>query len=198
MAGRFSSFFCFFNGSWRALAKCTAWVGLYSSVHHHYASFAPPLTTDRTGVLWYEPLETAEDVGVCTAGEVATSDDAYRHIMLASQRRTANEHAVEKAGFFLTTQGALGRSAKEGTAVRTTKVLHGTFPRRRALKCGAATTRTGPYHAPVGRRSSGERCALAGDQVGQGHAVGCEAGKLCELVDTVLKKGVQAPAGRNT
>ena len=30
-----------------------------------------------------------------------------------------------------------------------------------------------------------------------GHAVGCEAGKLCKLVDTVLK-GVQAPAGRNT
>ena len=34
-----------------------------------------------------------------------------------------------------------------------------------------------------------ERCALAGDQAGQGHAVGCEAGKLCELVDTVLKGG---------
>ena len=42
-----------------------------------------------------------------------------------------------------------------------------------------------------------ERCALAGDQVGQGHAVGCEVGKLCKLVDTV-KRGVQAPAGRNT
>ena len=42
-----------------------------------------------------------------------------------------------------------------------------------------------------------QRCALAGDQVGQGHAVGCEAGKLCKLLDTVLK-GVQALAGRNT
>ena len=41
-----------------------------------------------------------------------------------------------------------------------------------------------------------ERCALAGDQVGQGRAVGCEAGELCKLVDTALK-GVQAPAGRN-
>ena len=37
-----------------------------------------------------------------------------------------------------------------------------------------------------------ERCALAGDQVGQGHAVGCEAGKLCELVGTVLKSGSSA------
>ena len=46
-----------------------------------------------------------------------------------------------------------------------------------------------------GKRQT-ERCALAGDQVGQGNAVGCEAGKLCKLVDTVLK-GVQAPAGRN-
>jgi len=42
-----------------------------------------------------------------------------------------------------------------------------------------------------------QRSALAGDQVGQGHAVGCEGGKLYKLVGTVLK-GVQAPAGRNT
>ena len=47
------------------------------------------------------------------------------------------------------------------------------------------------------RPRTAQRCALAGDQVGQGHAVDCEAGKLCTLVDTVLK-GVQAPAGRNT
>ena len=34
-----------------------------------------------------------------------------------------------------------------------------------------------------------ERCALAGDQVGQEHAVGYEAGERCKLVDTVLKRG---------
>ena len=49
----------------------------------------------------------------------------------------------------------------------------------------------------ITRRAYRERCALAGDQVGQGHVVGCEAGKLCKLVDAVLK-GEQAPAGRNT
>ena len=59
----------------------------------------------------------------------ATSD-AHRHITLASQRRTANEHTVQKDGLFLTTfsQQALGRSAKEGTAVRTTKMMPGHFP----------------------------------------------------------------------
>ena len=36
-----------------------------------------------------------------------------------------------------------------------------------------------------------------GDEVGQGHPVGWEAGKLRKLVDAVIK-GVQAPAGRNT
>ena len=90
-----------------------------------YVSFAP-LSTDRTGV-WYEPLET-ENVGAGTAYEVTS--DAYRHITLASQRRTANEHAVEKDGLCLTTfsQEALGLSAKEGTAVRTTKMMHGHLP----------------------------------------------------------------------
>ena len=48
-----------------------------------YVSFAP-LSTDRTGV-WYELLET-KNVGTGTSG-------TYRHITLASQRRTANEHA---------------------------------------------------------------------------------------------------------
>ena len=74
-----------------------------------YVSFAP-LSIDRTGV-WYEPLEI-ENVGADTAYEVTSG--AYRHITLASQRRTANEHAIEKDGLFLTTfsQGALGRSAK--------------------------------------------------------------------------------------
>ena len=50
-----------------------------------------------------------------------------------------------------------------------------------------------------------QRCALAlaGDQVGQGSAVGCEAGKLCKRADTVLKakRGARAScftAGRNT
>ena len=54
----------------------------------------------------------------------------YRHITLASQRRTANRRSVEKDGLFLSTfsQGALGRSAKEGTAVRTTKMMHGHLP----------------------------------------------------------------------
>ena len=90
-----------------------------------YVSFAP-LSADRTGV-WYEPLET-ENVGAGTAYEVTS--DAYRHITLASQRRTANRHNVEKDGLFLATfsQGALGRSAKEGTAVRTTKMMHGHLP----------------------------------------------------------------------
>ena len=90
-----------------------------------YVSFAP-LSTDRTGV-WYEPLVT-ENVGAGTAYEVTS--DAYRHITLAAQRRTANEYAVEKDGLFLTTfsQGAFGRSAKEGTAVRTTKMMHGHLP----------------------------------------------------------------------
>ena len=90
-----------------------------------YVSFAP-LSTDRTGV-WYEPLET-ENVGAGTAYEVTS--DAYRHITLASQRRTANRRSVEKDGLFLATfsQGALGRSAKEGTAVRTTKMMHGHLP----------------------------------------------------------------------
>ena len=90
-----------------------------------YVSFAP-LSADRTGV-WYEPLET-ENVGVGTAYE-ATSD-AYRHITLASQRCTANMHNVEKDGLFLATflQGALGRSAKEGTAVCSTKMMHGHLP----------------------------------------------------------------------
>ena len=37
--------------------------------------------------------------------------------------------------------------------------------------------------------SRSQRCALAGDQVGQGHAVVCEAGKPCKLADTVLKGG---------
>ena len=90
-----------------------------------YVSFAP-LSTDRT-VVWYEPLET-ENVGAGTAYEVTS--DAYRHITLASQRRTANRRSVEKDGLFLSTfsQGALGRSAKEGTAVRTTKMMHGHLP----------------------------------------------------------------------
>ena len=90
-----------------------------------YVSFAP-LSTDRT-VVWYEPLET-ENVGAGTAYEVTS--DAYRHITLASQRRTANRRSVEKDGLFLATfsQGALGRSAKEGTAVRTTKMMHGHLP----------------------------------------------------------------------
>ena len=90
-----------------------------------YVSFAP-LSTDRTGV-WYEPLET-ENVGAGTAYEVTS--DAYRHIALASQRRTANRYMIEKDGLFLATfsQGALGRSAKEGTAVRTTKMMHGHLP----------------------------------------------------------------------
>ena len=90
-----------------------------------YVSFAP-LSADRTGG-WYEPLET-ENVGAGTAYEVTSN--AYRHITLASQRRTANEHAMEKDGLFLTTfsQGALGRSAKEGTAVRTTKMMRGHLP----------------------------------------------------------------------
>ena len=37
---------------------------------------------------------------------------------------------VEKDGLFMATfsQGALGRSAKEGTAVRTTKMMHGHLP----------------------------------------------------------------------
>ena len=67
-------------------------------------------------------------MGAGTAHEVTSG--AYRHITLASQRRTANEHAIEKDGLFLTTfsQGALGRSAKEGTAVRTTKMMHGHLP----------------------------------------------------------------------
>ena len=90
-----------------------------------YVSFAP-LLTDRTGV-WYEPLET-ENVGAGTVYEVTS--DAYRHVALASQRRTANEHAIEKDGLFLTmfSQGALGRSAKEGGAVRTTTMMHGYLP----------------------------------------------------------------------
>ena len=90
-----------------------------------YVSFAP-LSTDRTGV-WYEPLEM-ENVGPGTAYEVTS--DAYRRITLASQQRTANEHAIEKDALFLTTfsQGALGRSAKERTAVRTTKMMHGHLP----------------------------------------------------------------------
>ena len=91
-----------------------------------YVSFAP-LSTDRTGV-WYEPLET-ENVRVGTAYEVTS--DAHRHITLApQQRRIANEHAIEKDGLFHTTfsQGKLGRSAKEGTVVRTTKMMHGHLP----------------------------------------------------------------------
>ena len=87
-----------------------------------YVSFAP-LSTDRTGV-WYKPLET-ENVGAGTVYEVTSG--AYRHLTLASHRRTANENAIEKDGLFLTTfsQRALGRSAKEGTAVRTAKMVHG-------------------------------------------------------------------------
>ena len=50
---------------------------------------------------------------------------------------------------------------------------------------------------PPCRQPVCQRCALAGDQVGQGHAVSFGAGKLCVLLGTVLK-GVQAPAGRNT
>jgi len=90
-----------------------------------YVSFAP-LSTDRTGV-WYEPLET-ENVGAGTVYEVTSG--AYRHVALASQRRTANEHAIEKDGLFLTTfsQGALGRSAKEGSAVRNKTMMHGYLP----------------------------------------------------------------------
>jgi hypothetical protein len=90
-----------------------------------YVSFAP-LSADRTGI-WYEPLET-ENVGAGTAYEVTS--DAYRHITLASQRRTANRHSVAKDGLFLATfsQGALGRVTKEGTAVRTTKMMHGHLP----------------------------------------------------------------------
>ena len=67
-------------------------------------------------------------MGAGTAYEVTS--DAYRHITLASQRRTANRHSVEKGRLFLATfsQGALGRSAKEGTAVRTTKMMHGHLP----------------------------------------------------------------------
>ena len=67
-------------------------------------------------------------MGAGTAYEVTS--DVYRYITLALQRRTANEHAVEKDGLFLATfsQGALGRSAKEGTAVRTTKMMHGHLP----------------------------------------------------------------------
>ena len=56
----------------------------------------------------------------------------------------------------------------------------------------AVTDDTAPARKRKQRYSIGlpaKRCALAGDQVGQGHAVGCEAGKLCKLVDTVLKRG---------
>ena len=67
---------------------------------------SPPLSTDITRV-WYEPLET-ENVGAGTANEVTS--DAYRHIALASQRRTSNEHAIEKDGLFLTTSSHKGRS----------------------------------------------------------------------------------------
>ena len=70
--------------------------------------------------------------------------------------------------------------------------------RRRQSRCARSVVRLRTCRALAKRRSLRlQRCALAGDQVGQGHAVGCEAGKLCKLVDTVLK-GVQAPAGRNT
>ena len=103
-----------------------------------YASFAP-LATNRTSV-WCEPLET-ENVGTGTAYEVAS--DVYRHITLASQRRTANVRAVEKDGEFLATftQGALGRSAKGGAAVRTAKMMHGHLPTAaRLAMCGVATS----------------------------------------------------------
>ena len=88
----------------------------------HDLRLVGPLSTDRTGV-WCEPLET-EIVGAGTAYEVTSG--AYRHITLTSQRRTANEHAIEKDGLFLTTfsRGALGRSAKEGT----TKMMHDHLP----------------------------------------------------------------------
>ena len=51
---------------------------------------------------------------------------------------------------------------------------------------------SGQSRKKTGQCCCQERCALAGDQVGQGHAVGCEAGKLCKLVDTVLKGGASA------
>ena len=84
-----------------------------------------------------KPALTTENVGAGTAHEVMSG--AYCNITLASQRRTANEHAIEKDGLFLTafSQGALGRSAKEGTAVQTTKMMHGYLPTAARLEmCG--------------------------------------------------------------
>ena len=61
--------------------------------------------------------------------------------------------------------------------------------------------RQGALSKHVVRWRLSQRCALAGDQVGQGYAVGCDAGKLCKLVDTVLKgvyKRQLCTADRNT
>ena len=93
-----------------------------------------------------------------------------------------------------------------GCARRGTDTEHGNH----TVCCDTCSSTDGRFHTSVcgaadyaldvsssSTVSTLERCALAGGQVGQGHAVGCEAGKLCKIVYTALK-GVQAPAGRNT
>ena len=64
------------------------------------------------------------------------------------------------------------------------RVRHNTYGKR-AEGGAAARKKANPCTLP----SNNDAHLLAGDQAGQGHAVGREAGKLYKLVDTALKQG---------